>query len=431
MPPERHSLTRQQLYDLVWTKPMEQLGCELGLSGRGLGKLCARMVIPVPYRGYWARKAAGHPMIKTHLPKARPEYPAEHTFDIPSDPLPESVTAEPEAAIVVSATLIEPHPLIAATEQTLRALHPSPKILLVCTDKAILEVRVSEPQLNRALRIMDTILKTAIARGEEIEICDAARAYRHKGYVHSTPREHFFSTWVCRDGDAIRIHLEQDQQQVGLPDPPPPPEPSQPKGRRPYQAPWRPPPPPRYEWRAVSDLRLRVDFHYTGQSFQQNWNSTEKRPLEGQLNRFFRELDKIFACLRLQRIDREDKQRAAEEAQRHAEEQRQRVLAERRRVHDLHSRLRDWSAALRMRDFIGTVEAEAITRQGTIVPDSDLARWLTWAREYGEFLRTDAVSTLPELRPLADPPPRPQAEQPNYSGSSPTFWETQHWWQSG
>jgi len=33
---------RQQFYDRVWTTPVETLAAELGLSGRGLAKLCAR-----------------------------------------------------------------------------------------------------------------------------------------------------------------------------------------------------------------------------------------------------------------------------------------------------------------------------------------------------------------------------------------------------
>ena len=36
------TLTRQQLYDRAWTTPIETLAKELGLSGRGLGKLCDR-----------------------------------------------------------------------------------------------------------------------------------------------------------------------------------------------------------------------------------------------------------------------------------------------------------------------------------------------------------------------------------------------------
>jgi hypothetical protein len=41
------TLTRQQFYDRAWTTPLDALARELGLSGRGLGKLCDRHDIPV------------------------------------------------------------------------------------------------------------------------------------------------------------------------------------------------------------------------------------------------------------------------------------------------------------------------------------------------------------------------------------------------
>jgi hypothetical protein len=48
-------LTREELYEKVWTTPMQKLAVEFGLSDRGLAKLCGRHQVPVPPRGYWAR----------------------------------------------------------------------------------------------------------------------------------------------------------------------------------------------------------------------------------------------------------------------------------------------------------------------------------------------------------------------------------------
>jgi hypothetical protein len=54
-----HTLTREELYALVWSEPIQKLAPRYGLSDRGFGKLCARYDIPVPPRGWWAKKAAG------------------------------------------------------------------------------------------------------------------------------------------------------------------------------------------------------------------------------------------------------------------------------------------------------------------------------------------------------------------------------------
>ena len=94
------TLTRQQLYDRVWTTPLDALAKELGLSGRGLGKLCDRHNIPVPPRGWWAKKAAGHRVERTPLPTAAPDTQTRFTFGAPA--------VENEAAESAADT----HPLI-------------------------------------------------------------------------------------------------------------------------------------------------------------------------------------------------------------------------------------------------------------------------------------------------------------------------------
>jgi hypothetical protein len=60
MPERDHlRLTREELYSLVWAKPMTQVAQEFEISDRAMAKLCAKRQVPVPPRGYWARKKAG------------------------------------------------------------------------------------------------------------------------------------------------------------------------------------------------------------------------------------------------------------------------------------------------------------------------------------------------------------------------------------
>lgn len=74
-PPQRHILTRQELYDLVWSVPMLSLAVRFGVSGRGLAKICERALIPVPKLGYWAKVHAGQPIAKVPLPAAVTDAP--------------------------------------------------------------------------------------------------------------------------------------------------------------------------------------------------------------------------------------------------------------------------------------------------------------------------------------------------------------------
>lgn len=65
---ETRTFTREELYNLVWAKPITSIADELGVSDRGLAKICERNRIPTPSRGYWAKVVAGKVMGKAPLP---------------------------------------------------------------------------------------------------------------------------------------------------------------------------------------------------------------------------------------------------------------------------------------------------------------------------------------------------------------------------
>ncbi|AUW47179.1 hypothetical protein CUJ84_pRLN3000040 (plasmid) [Rhizobium leguminosarum] len=55
----RRKLSREELFALVWEKPTSEIAKELGLSDVAIGKLCTKLQVPKPPRGYWARMQAG------------------------------------------------------------------------------------------------------------------------------------------------------------------------------------------------------------------------------------------------------------------------------------------------------------------------------------------------------------------------------------
>lgn len=65
-------ITRQALYDRVWSEPMKAVAPEFGMSDVALRKHCTRANIPVPERGYWARLRAEKSVIKVALPARKP-----------------------------------------------------------------------------------------------------------------------------------------------------------------------------------------------------------------------------------------------------------------------------------------------------------------------------------------------------------------------
>jgi hypothetical protein len=60
-------LSCEQIYSLVWERPLSRIGPEIGLDGPRLAQLCCKLQIPYPPRGYWQKKAVGRAPNRTPL----------------------------------------------------------------------------------------------------------------------------------------------------------------------------------------------------------------------------------------------------------------------------------------------------------------------------------------------------------------------------
>jgi len=53
---------REEIYKEIWSEPIQHVARKYNLSDVGLAKVCRKLNIPRPGRGYWAVKAAGKPI---------------------------------------------------------------------------------------------------------------------------------------------------------------------------------------------------------------------------------------------------------------------------------------------------------------------------------------------------------------------------------
>ena len=75
-PPARRSAdlssncwNRVELYNEVWNQPLVKLARKYGISDVRLGKVCRKLKIPHPGRGYWAKRAVGQAVEQVPLPE--------------------------------------------------------------------------------------------------------------------------------------------------------------------------------------------------------------------------------------------------------------------------------------------------------------------------------------------------------------------------
>ena len=65
-------ISREKLYELVWSKPMTKVAEQFDVSGSYMARVCSVMRVPRPERGYWAKLAVGKAQPKQVLPEALP-----------------------------------------------------------------------------------------------------------------------------------------------------------------------------------------------------------------------------------------------------------------------------------------------------------------------------------------------------------------------
>lgn len=62
---------REQLYLEIWETPLIKLAVKYGISAVALGKVCRKLQILLPGRGYWTKKEFGKSVGCIPLPKAK------------------------------------------------------------------------------------------------------------------------------------------------------------------------------------------------------------------------------------------------------------------------------------------------------------------------------------------------------------------------
>jgi hypothetical protein len=155
--------TREQFYELVWSKPTIRLAKEFAISDVALHKICKKHGIPNPPLGWWAKKAAGKKVKQTPLPEPRPGASDRITIadgDLSREPS-GSASVREQARIRASESdddqAPQSFPIIDRTLDRLRKAKPS-DIGVVSVDVAgLIKCEVASPSIDRLTIILPRI----------------------------------------------------------------------------------------------------------------------------------------------------------------------------------------------------------------------------------------------------------------------------------
>lgn len=384
--PEEYN--RDTLYAEVWAEPVANVAKRYGVSGVAIAKACRKLGVPVPARGYWAKRAAGQKPKRPRLPPPETDQRAALRFGPTVAPRTvserESESVERERAaeqrIAVPDELQSPHPLVAATMKAFREAKPDGNgILVPDRSRRPLTISVSLAMQNRALCIMDALLRALDARGNPVTVVAQEQPY---GY----PTKH--ATQVRIGADTFDLALREKLRQIKLPELPAPKK----KSRI-----------------TTSFFNDRVRYEPSGElelyipgcssRVRSRFADSPKRPLEALLNEVIVSLVRLGedaiaerAAKRQREIEEALRRQQEAERQRVLEEQRERAAREAERVRHLNYEVAQWQRAKNIREFVAAMR-DAVTRGGCeVTPGGELELEFAWMLE-----QADAVDPVAKL----------------------------------
>ncbi len=373
MQPEPIRLSREELYALVWSAPMRTLAKKFNISDVGLSKHCRKLTIPLPGRGYWARKAANKPVRQIPLPKLPPNSsrPVETELrppiiaaDVPPIParVAEQTAFEAEHPIGVSESLRSPHPLVRRTKELLQGSAKHQGDFVHHWPEAHLDLHVSRDRLPRALRIADALVKAFELRGWKVTL----GSDRHR------------KSFVTLLGHQVAFGIREPVKKIEN-------EPAKPRRLpdgsmyTPFQN--------RYHDEPSGKLSFVIRSQWEGSNaVEHTWLETQSTPLEQQLSDFVIGVVEYANRLVERQREREEELRVRQEAEARWQEEQRRQAAERARRTMLRRQAKRWELSQRLLGYLAAVRVRAEQHPDGVASGSPIADWLEWAEAYAHSL---------------------------------------------
>ncbi len=357
-PPDRKAVTvsREDLFRQVWSTPMSRLAKDYGISGNGLAKICDRLKVPYPPRGYWAKKAAGKKVAQYRLPDLGKGIATAVTIapTPPPQKIPPEVQQQVEAAkketgaIPVPARLLRPHPIVAKwlTEREQQRAEARRERDPWRSSWAPADWTATE---HRQHRILDALFKAAEQRGVPVK------------------QDERFTVYFEPAGERVNFKLREKHKQVKTPK-----TPEEMKRLLPGDKSWR------QELQPTGVLWFSIETYVPALSLK-TWTDTDSQHLEEKVGEIIVALLTAGPLLVKQRLEREEAERLRRQAelQRQKEAERKRLDDNRwRRFTEIAERSRRADDARRL---LAALEQQPDAGE-RLADGSSLNDWLAWAR---------------------------------------------------
>ncbi len=386
------TISRAELYRLVWAEPLTKLAERFCVSDVGLRKICQRHDIPLPPQGYRQRAQAGRAQPPAPLPRAGdqvridfPGPPAANAFatDLMARVYAPLIEAEsrPDRRIEAPSDIDVKHPIAKRILKALNAAVPDMYGAVVYDGPEPFRVRVPPSSIPRAARLIDALAQACDVRGLEIRTSDGPKGL----------------AGIMIAGEAERLALEEaSQRKVHWST-----EAEKARTRRlGYST------APMYDFVPSGVMTVQISTATYRDGVRSVWKDGKTRRVEDCLNEIMSGLYRSSHYAAVERRKSELRQQRADADNARRGLLREERLAALKQLEELEAQTDAWSRAQSLRAFIAAYDAANRCEDGGLDPDA--SAWIDQALRHAD--RIDPLTPTPvsaldyaeaDLRPIS------------------------------
>lgn len=372
-------LEREALYREVWAEPVTKVARRYGISDVGLQKICRRLEVPLPPRGYWARVAAGR--TPRQAPLLPTKGPIVHLLERRPDSRDPEVETRVAAMVVEQVQYPESAPLHDSIDACLPVVRRMAEKLAKTpqrTDRGWLAVdgassfdlEVSEATAPRALLVLDALLRTFQMAGAGL-----------KGPVGPGYPAHFVV-----DDEPFTLRIRERGRQPAVIDPETAARLSTMGSERRAAA---------AASQSTGALSLTV-VPLRASAKAVTWRGKVNAPIEARLGEIAHGVKVLAQRLRVEREVAAERRRREEEEARVREQKREIRRAHLRRLEVTYEKALRWQRAQLLKAYLAALVAQHPN------PTREVASQISWLQNAAEWLDPVAARYWPEVDDVED-----------------------------
>jgi len=268
-------------------------------------------------------------------------------------------------SITVNSSLDKPHPLVAKAKTILSKQKEGERGVVSVPRMSCLDIRVSPKSLDRALRLMDTIIKEFESRKYKVSLREVNGKYFTAATIEGEELTFGIDEKTTR---TKRLLTKEEMKNLWL----------RPLSDYTYE----------HKPTGVFALRIRnVDCYNT----RRLWSDSTSHKLESILGSFLVGLMNASISIKRGRIEREIAVRGKEEFEKNRHEALKMISEEEARIKELDDSATFWQRSQLIRSYVAAVKEKA-SRDEEFAKTNNVEDWSVWALQYADRLDPLTIS---------------------------------------